>query len=71
MKQTRLMSFIEACTSTAIGYVVAIATQAIVFPFFGFVATPSEHASIAAIFTAVSLARSYVVRRFFSMWGAA
>ena len=52
------------------GYGVAMVTQALVFPVFGFYASVSQHAGIALIFTVVSLVRSYALRRFFNRyWG--
>lgn len=59
------MSLTEAIASTAIGYVVAVLTQLAVFPLFGLPATLSDSLAIGAIFTAVSVARGYTVRRFF------
>lgn len=66
--QRRSMSLLESCTNIAIGYGIALATQAIVFPIFGLEATTADHFGIAAIFTVVSLARSYLLRRLFNYW---
>jgi hypothetical protein len=65
MKQTRTMSLIEAATNVVVGYVLAIATQLAVFPVFGIEAAFGEHLAIGLAFVAVSLARSYVLRRLF------
>lgn len=35
MRQSRLMSLVEAVANVAVGYVVALATQLLVFPIFG------------------------------------
>ncbi|MFM8747373.1 MAG: hypothetical protein ACKOED_12030, partial [Aestuariivirga sp.] len=51
--------------STAIGYIVAVATQMMVFPLFGLRAGVIENLGIGLAFTAVSLVRSYLVRRLF------
>jgi hypothetical protein len=59
------MSAIEALTSTAIGYTVAVLTQLAVFPLFGLPADLGDSLAIGAIFTVVSVARSYAVRRLF------
>lgn len=67
--QTRTASAIETLTSTAIGYGVSLLTQAVVFPLFGIETTSKQHIGIAAIFTAVSLMRGYIVRRLFNGWG--
>lgn len=65
MTQSRTMSLIEAVTNVVVGYVLAIVTQIIVFPWFGLEAALGEHLAIGAAFVAVSLARSYLLRRLF------
>jgi hypothetical protein len=65
MKQSRLMSLVEAITNVVVGYSLAIATQIVVFPWFGLDATLGEHLTIGLAFVAVSLARGYVLRRLF------
>ncbi len=65
MKQSRWMSLVEAVTNVLVGYGVAVATQWVVFPLFGLHATLHENLLIGLIFTAVSLVRSYVLRRAF------
>ena len=68
MSQSRLMSGVEAVTNVAVGYGVAVGTQLVVFPFFGLQATLAQNLAIGAIFTVVSLARSYLLRRLFNRW---
>jgi hypothetical protein len=71
MTQSRFMSGVETLASTAIGYSIAVATQVVVFPWFG-IATPlSSNLAIGAIFTVVSIARGYCVRRLFNWIGLA
>ena len=65
MAQSRVMSFIEAATNVVVGYVLAIATQLVVFPLFGIRAAFGEHLAIGLAFVGVSLARGYVLRRLF------
>jgi hypothetical protein len=65
MSQRRLISLVEAVTNVVVGYGIAVVTQLIVFPLFGLAANLSENLLIGLIFTAVSLARSYTVRRVF------
>ena len=65
MKQSRWMSLVEAVTNVLVGYGVAVATQMLVFPLFGLNATLQENLAIGLIFTAVSLVRSYLLRRAF------
>ena len=65
MKQSRWMSLAEAVTNVLVGYGVAVATQMLVFPLFGFEASLQENLAIGLVFTAVSLVRSYLLRRVF------
>jgi hypothetical protein len=66
MGQSRLMSLIESAINVSIGYVVALITQIIVFPIFGLHAGIRDQILIGLIFTAVSIARSYWIRRLFN-----
>ena len=65
MKQSRLMSLVESLTNVLVGYGVAVATQMMVFPLFGLAVTVTENLLIGLIFTAVSIVRSYALRRGF------
>ena len=65
MRQSRLMSLVEATINVIVGFVLAVATQAILFPLLALQVEPSENLAIAAVFTAVSIARSFVLRRLF------
>jgi hypothetical protein len=64
--QTKKMSLTEAILNVAVGYTIAVLTQYAVFPLFGIHIGLSEHLSIASLFTVVSIARSYFLRRFFN-----
>ena len=64
--QTRLQSFIESIANIAVGYLVALASQLVVFPLFGIHIPLSTNLGIGAIFTVISLVRSYVIRRWFN-----
>ena len=65
MRQTRRMSLVEAVANVVIGYVLAVATQMVVFPLFGIRIALSDDLAIAAVFAAVSLLRGFVLRRVF------
>ena len=69
MTQTKLSSASESVANVAVGYAVAMLTQALVFPLFGFYASTAQQAGIALIFTVVSLVRSYALRRLFNWMG--
>lgn len=66
MKQTKLESVLESVVNVLIGYSVAIASQVMIFPLFGIDIPLSANLWIGAWFTAVSLVRSYVIRRWFN-----
>ncbi len=59
------MSMIESLANVAVGYGIAVAIQTVVFPLFGLHTTLSDDMAIGAIFSAVSVARSFVLRRVF------
>ncbi len=65
MKQSRLMSLLESLANVLVGYGVAVATQMLVFPLFGLTVTLTENLLIGSIFTAISVVRSYALRRGF------
>lgn len=65
MTQSRTMSMVEAATNVVVGYVLAIATQIVVFPWFGIETGLAEHLTIGLAFVLVSLARGYLLRRLF------
>ena len=65
MKQSRRMSMAEAVANVLVGYGIAVATQAMVFPLFGLRASIEDNLLIGAIFTVVSIARGYTMRRLF------
>lgn len=68
MTQFRTMSAIEAVANVAVGFGVAVATQIAVFPLFGLHASVGDNLAIGAIFTVVSLVRSYALRRVFNVF---
>jgi uncharacterized protein (DUF2062 family) len=66
--QSRLGSLIESAANVAIGYGVAVASQLAIFPLFGIHIPLSDNLLIGLWFTAILLARSYVVRRAFNAY---
>ena len=65
MSQSRAMSLVEATTNVIVGYALAIATQMVVFPWFGIETGLAEHLTIGIAFVGVSLVRGYLLRRLF------
>jgi hypothetical protein len=64
--QSHRGSLLETCMSTAIGYVVAVSAQIVVFPWFGIHVHPATNAVIGIVFTVVSVVRGFAVRRLFN-----
>jgi len=63
MTQSRAMSLAESATNVVVGYVLALVTQLIVFPWFGIAAALHEHLAIGVVFVGISLVRGYLLRR--------
>ena len=53
-------------TASAIG--IAFASNVLVLPLFGYRVTASDALGIGAVFTGISLVRSYLLRRLFNRW---
>ena len=68
MPQSRRLSLLEAVTNVVVGYVLAVLTQMIVFPWFGLATSLPDNLAIGAAFVGVSLIRSYALRRVFERW---
>lgn len=64
--QTRTQSFIESITNIIIGYIVSLISQIIIFPLFNINVPLSDNLLIGAYFTVISLARSYLLRRYYN-----
>jgi hypothetical protein len=66
MQQTKLGSLIESCMNILIGYIVALLSQIAIFPLFNIHVGLKTNLGIGAWFTVISLARSYIIRRWFN-----
>ena len=55
----------EAVANAVAGYGIAVLTQLVVFPVFEMRVPLSDNLAIGGVFTLVSLARTYVLRRLF------
>ena len=64
--QTRAESLKESALNIAIGYLVALLSQLIVFPIVGVNVDFATNLEIGLYFTVISLIRSYLVRRWFN-----
>ena len=66
MNQSRLSSFIEAVANTAIGFVIALASQFVLFPLVGIHVSMGTQLELVTYFTIISVIRSYILRRWFN-----
>jgi hypothetical protein len=68
MMQSRVMSLVEAVANVVVGYGVAVLTQILIFPVFDLHTTLAQNLAMGAVFTLVSIARSFALRRLFERW---
>ena len=66
MSQTRLGSFIEALVNVAIGFTINYIANLLIFPLFGMHISLIDNLWMGFIYTFISIARSYVIRRWFN-----
>lgn len=66
MTQTRLGSLYEAIINVVIGFGINFTANMLIFPLFGFHISPGANFLMGLIYTAISIARSYVIRRWFN-----
>ena len=61
--QSRVESFVEAWINVAIGFWINFAANYFILPLFGFNVSLSQTFWIGVAFTAISVLRSYIIRR--------
>jgi hypothetical protein len=66
MNQTRLGSFIEAWINVAIGFTINFVANLVILPLIGFHISVGQNLFIGVLYTLISVARSYVIRRWFN-----
>jgi hypothetical protein len=66
MKQTKLGSFYEAMINIFIGFGINFTANMTIFPLFGWSISVEQNIGLGAVYTAISLVRSYVIRRWFN-----
>ena len=64
--QTKKYSFIESITNVLVGYLLAVVSQIIMFPFFNIHIRMRDNFIIGIWFTIISILRSYTLRRIFN-----
>ena len=66
MNQTKLGSLIEAIVNVIIGLFISLIANHFIFPAFGFYLSIQSNIAISIIYTIISIARQYVLRRWFN-----
>jgi hypothetical protein len=66
MTQTRLGSLIEAFVNVLIGFGINFTANLIILPLFGYTPSLWDNFQIGLLYTVVSIARSYVILRWFN-----
>lgn len=66
MSQTRRQSLIEAVINIVVGFGINTALNFTVFPIFGWHISLQQNLALGVIYTIVSIARSYCLRRVFN-----
>lgn len=64
--QRKSHSFLETFLGTFIGFFISLIAQRNIFPLYGIHISTSQDMQIVLIFTGISIARGYIVRRFFN-----
>lgn len=63
MSQRRLHSLAETVANTLLGYAISVWISTWLYPLFGHKFTLAQNMAMTSIFTVVSIARGYAVRR--------
>ena len=64
--QTKRQSLIETLTSVFVGWLIGVILNMLVLPLFDYDVSLTDGVLISIIFTAVSVIRSYIIRRWFN-----
>lgn len=64
--QTKLGSFVESWANIVVGFTINYCANLLIFPLFGMHISPGNNFLLGVIYTGISLARSYVLRRWFN-----
>ena len=66
--QSRLGSATESVINVLVGFGLALTAQMVLFPLAGVQIPLSTHLGLSAVFTVLSLVRSYTLRRLFNLY---
>ena len=64
--QTKRQSLVETLTSVFVGWLIGVILNMLVLPLFDYDVNLTDGVLISIIFTAVSVIRSYIIRRWFN-----
>ena len=64
--QTKTQSLVESVSHTVVGYLVAVALQVVLYPWYHIELSLSNEFGLAMWFTGASFIRGYIMRRFFN-----
>lgn len=64
--QSRLGSFVEAWINVIIGFSINFAANMVFLPLLGFNISVTQNLTLGCIYTIISVARSYAIRRWFN-----
>ena len=64
--QSKKQSLVETITSVFVGWAIGVILNMLVLPLFDYNVSLTDGVLISIIFTAVSVIRSYLIRRFFN-----
>lgn len=66
--QTRKQSAIEATANILVGYTINFIANMTLFPLFGWEISVQQNLLLGVLYTLISFARSYMLRRFYNWW---
>ena len=66
--QSKLGSAVESLTNIAIGLTIGFISNIVVLPLFGYDVTLTDGALISGVFTVISFARSFLIRRLYNKY---
>lgn len=64
--QSKIRSVTESCVNIIVGYSINLVAQLVIFPLFDINIPIKSNLCIGALFTIISLVRSYLIRRWFT-----
>lgn len=68
MSQSRKHSMYEAIINVVVGFSINFLLNMLVFPLFGWHISAAQNIALGVIYTVISIARSYTLRRAFNRW---